>query len=81
MFKTKDQTVPASARRAAASPLGGSYVAVFDRPQAAPGTSGGSYTGSSFVSAPGRGTDSYVARFDTEPRTAGIRGTYVDAEY
>ncbi|MCC3298927.1 hypothetical protein LOC59_06870 [Arthrobacter sp. zg-Y916] len=81
MFKTKNQA-PDSARCAGfTSPFGGSYVAAFDRPQAVPGTSGGSYTGALSREAQGYGVDNYVARFDAPAFSAGgRRGSYVDVE-
>jgi len=80
LFKTKNQSVPTAAA-AMTSPLGGSYVAVFDRAQAAPGTTGGSYAGTAGHGMPGRGADSYVARFDAAPRAARTRGSFVDTQY
>ena len=81
MFKTKDETVSAPAAAALDSPLGGSYVAVFDRRQAAPGTTGGRYTGVPGHGMPGRRADSYVARFEGAPSPARTRGSYVDTQY
>ncbi|MFZ3454110.1 hypothetical protein [Arthrobacter sp. 7Tela_A1] len=81
MFKTKNQTPDSTRCARFTSPFGGSYVAVFDRSQAVPGTSGGSYTGAFPRESQGYGVDNYVARFDVPAFSAGSRrGSYVDVE-
>ncbi|MBD8043814.1 hypothetical protein H9638_08300 [Arthrobacter sp. Sa2BUA2] len=90
MFKTmfaqtaRTATPAGTGTLRAASPLGGSYVAVFDRPQIPVETSGGHYTatfGGPTVRCAAKPVDSYVAAFGTAGRPArGRRGSYTDAE-
>ena len=92
MFKTMvsetarnaTQTVAGNEPVRAASPFGGNYVAVFDRPQARVEASGGRYitsSGSPTGNCPAKPVDSYVATF-AAPGHSGLnrRGSYVDAE-
>lgn len=76
-------TVAGAEPAASASPLGGNYVAVFDRPQARAEGSGGRYT-ASFDGPAGnraaRSVDSYVAVFNAGRPAPRRRGSYVDAE-
>lgn len=77
IFKTKNFAPARTVTASWVSPLGGSYVAVFDRPQAAAGVSGGNYTRTGSAVPERAGVDSYVATFDAAGSVPGTRGSYV----